>query len=158
MEALDRGRGSIIIGRVATIATCPSCGARNRLRPHATAVPRCARCKAPLPWLVDASADTFDEEVRAPVPVIVDFWAPWCGPCRMVSPALERLARERAGALKVVKLNVDEAPELAAEYRAMSIPLLVVMRDGEEVDRVVGALPPPELERRLAPVLGSVAS
>jgi thioredoxin 2 len=140
---------------VASIVTCPACGARNRLRPHATAIPRCARCKAPLPWLVDAEARTFDEEVRAPVPVIVDFWAPWCGPCRMVSPALERLAQARAGDVKVVKLNVDEAPELASRYRAMSIPTLVVMRDGEEVDRVVGALPPPELERRLAPALAS---
>jgi thioredoxin 2 len=116
-------------------------------------VPRCARCKAPLPWLVEAGPDTFAEEVRAAVPVVVDFWAPWCGPCRMVSPALEAMARERAGALKIVKLNVDEAPGLAAEYRTMSIPTLVVMRDGREVDRVVGALPPPELERRLAPSL-----
>jgi thioredoxin 2 len=72
----------------------------------------------------------------------------------MVSPVLERLARRRAGAVKVVKLNVDEAPALAAEYRAMSIPLLVVLRDGREVDRIVGALPEPELERRLAPHLG----
>jgi thioredoxin-like negative regulator of GroEL len=73
----------------------------------------------------------------------------------MVSPSLERLAQERAGDLKVVKLNVDEAPELASRYRAMSIPTLVVMRDGQEVDRVVGALPPPELERRLAPALAA---
>ena len=140
---------------MATIAICPNCGTRNGLRPHPTAIPRCAKCKQALPWLVDAEPDTFAEEVRAPVPVIVDFWAPWCGPCRMVSPTLEQLARTRAGELKVVKLNVDEAPELAAEYRAMSIPLLVVMRDGEEVDRVVGALPPKQLEERLAPALGS---
>lgn len=140
---------------MATITTCPNCGTRNRLRPHPAAIPRCAKCKQALPWLVDAQATTFAEEVRAPVPVIVDFWAPWCGPCRMVSPTLEQLARTRAGELKVVKLNVDEAPELAAEYRAMSIPLLVVMRDGEEVDRVVGALPPKQLEERLAPALGS---
>jgi thioredoxin 2 len=143
---------------MATITSCPHCGTRNRLRPHPTAIPRCASCKRPLPWLVDATSETFDEEVRAAVPVIVDFWAPWCGPCTMVSPTLERLARDRAGALKVVKLNVDEAPQLAAEHRAMSIPTLVVMRDGEEVDRVVGALPPRQLEERLAPFLGSVTT
>jgi thioredoxin 2 len=140
---------------VATIVACPSCGAKNRVRAHPTAIPRCARCKAALPWLVEADAGSFADEIRAAVPVVADFWAPWCGPCRMVSPALEELARRRAGQLKVVKLNVDEAPALAAEYRAMSIPLLVVIRDGREVDRIVGALPAPELERRLAPHLGS---
>ncbi len=141
--------------RGATVVTCPSCGARARVRPHPRAIPRCPRCRAALPWLVEADADGFDEEIRAAVPVVADFWAPWCGPCRMVSPALEDLARRRAGAVKVVKLNVDEAPDLAARYRAMSIPLLVVIRDGEEVDRIVGALPPAELERRLAPHLGT---
>jgi thioredoxin 2 len=138
----------------ATIVACPSCGTRSRVRPHPAAIPRCPRCKAALPWLVDADETSFAEEIRAPVPVVADLWAPWCGPCRMVSPVLERLARRRAGAVKVVKLNVDEAPALAAEYRAMSIPLLVVIRDGREVDRIVGALPEPELERRLAPHLG----
>jgi len=139
----------------ATIVTCPNCGTKNRVRPHPTAIPRCAKCKNPLPWLVDADAQSFDEEIHAGVPVVVDFWAPWCGPCRMVSPSLERLARTHPGEVKVVKLNVDEAPDLASEYRAMSIPLLVVIRDGEEVDRIVGALPPQQLEARLAPHLGA---
>ena len=94
----------------------------------------------------------------AAVPVVVDFWAHWCGPCRMIAPALEQLARKHAGRLKVVRLNVDEAPELAARYRAMSIPLLVVMRGGEEVDRSVGARPPAELQRWLAPHLGPGAA
>ncbi len=132
---------------------CPHCGTRNRLRPHATATPRCAKCKQLLPWVVDAGEDTFEEEARAPVPVIVDLWAPWCGPCRMVHPILDRMGERHAGRLKVVRVNVDEAPNLAARYQAMSIPTLVVLSGGEQVDRIVGAMPEPQLEERLAPHL-----
>jgi thioredoxin 2 len=121
--------------------------------PDAEGVPRCATCKSLLPWAVSATGSSFDDEVRSVVPVIVDFWAPWCGPCRMVTPVLERLAEKHAGRLKVVEVNVDEQPELAQRWQAMSIPLLVVLRHGEELDRIVGALPPAELERRLRPVL-----
>jgi thioredoxin 2 len=135
------------------IVRCPNCGARNRLRPNAEGVPRCARCQSLLPWITSATEATFDVETRASVPVVVDFWAPWCAPCRMVQPVLERLAAEYAGRLKVVEVNVDEQPRLAQQWQAMSIPLLVVLRDGAELDRIVGALPPAELERRLQPVL-----
>lgn len=96
---------------------------------------------------------TFEAEVDAAVPVVVDFWAPWCAPCRTIEPVLQRLARDQAGRIKVVEVDVDQNPQLAARYQAMSIPLLVVMRGGEEVDRIVGALPPGALERRLQPVL-----
>lgn len=136
----------------AAVITCPSCGARSRVRAHPTAVPKCARCGSRLPWAVDAGEDDFADEVRAPVPVVVDLWAPWCGPCRAVSPILDRLAEERAGQVKVVRVNVDDAPSLAQRFGALSIPTIVVLRDGEEVDRVVGA--DPRLRDRIAPHLG----
>jgi thioredoxin 2 len=113
-------------------------------------VPRCSRCKTLLPWLVAAGEAEFDREVTASVPVVVDLWAPWCGPCRMIAPVLEQLVERYAGRLKVVKVNVDEEPALGARFDARSIPLLVVMRDGREVDRIVGAMPAAALEARLA--------
>jgi thioredoxin 2 len=106
-----------------------------------------------LPWLVDADTDAFDLEATASVPVVVDLWAPWCGPCRMIGPVLRDLAQRHAGHLKVIKVNVDENPALAGRFRARSIPLLVVLRDGREVDRIVGALPWPALEARVSPWL-----
>jgi len=135
------------------VIVCPSCGARNRVGPIASGVPRCPKCKTQLPWLVNADGQSFDAETSASVPVVVDFWAAWCGPCRMISPVLEDLAGRHAGRLKVVKVDVDANPALAARFGAQSIPLLVVIRDGREVDRIVGALPRAALEQRLAPVL-----
>ena len=94
----------------------------------------------------------FDREVlRADRPVLVDFWAPWCAPCRMVAPTLETLSREQSSALKVVKVNVDENPSLASRYRAMSIPTMLVFKDGREVDRWVGAQPENAIRSRIAP-------
>jgi thioredoxin 2 len=135
---------------------CPSCGARNRVGPIPRGTPRCPRCKSDLPWVVDAGADSFAEETAASVPVVVDFWAAWCAPCRMITPVLEDLARRHARRLRIVKVDVDANPGLGARFGAQSIPLLVVLREGREVDRIVGALPPPELEARLAPALGLV--
>jgi thioredoxin 2 len=132
---------------------CPSCGARNRVGAISRGTPRCARCKSGLPWVVDANAGTFADETTASVPVVVDFWADWCAPCRTISPVLEDLAARHAGRLKVVLVDVDANPGLAGRFRAQSIPLLVVLREGREVDRVVGAVPRPALEARLAPLL-----
>ena len=93
----------------------------------------------------------FEREVlQSDRPVLVDFWAPWCAPCRMVAPALEALAREKSHVLKVVKVNVDDNPMLASRYRAMSIPTLLIFKDGREVDRFVGAQPEHVIRSRLA--------
>jgi len=92
-------------------------------------------------------------ETKAQPTVVVDLWAPWCGPCRFVSPILEELAQEHAGRLKVVKVNVDENRNLAVRFDAMSIPTLVVLRDGKVVDRIVGAMPKPQLSARLSPYI-----
>jgi thioredoxin 2 len=137
-----------------TIA-CPSCGARNRVGAVPRGTPRCARCKSGLPWVVDADEGSFADETAASVPVVVDFWAGWCAPCRMISPVLENLAARHSRSLKVVTVDVDANPGLAQRFSAQSIPLLVVMREGSEVDRIVGAVPRPTLEARLAPLLSS---
>lgn len=130
-----------------TIVRCPHCQKANRVRPAANGTPRCGSCHKPLPWLIDASTATFNDETNASVPVLVDLWAPWCGPCQMMTPALEQLARERAGRLKIVKVNVDDEPQLAARFGVQGIPLLVLLRDGNEVDRLTGAAPPAQLTR-----------
>jgi thioredoxin 2 len=142
----------------ATIVVCPNCGKNNRVPPAATGSPRCGNCHAQLPWVVDADRDSFRAEITAGVPVVIDFWAPWCAPCRMVSPVLEKLARDLAGQLKVVKLNVDEATDVAARYGAQSIPLLVLVRDGAEVDRLVGAVPEPGMRGWIEPHLDAAAA
>ncbi len=137
----------------AELVRCRNCGRRNRVPAAASGIPRCGNCHQLLPWIAEADDTTFAEVAEAAsIPVVVDLWAPWCGPCRMVEPVLSALAAERAGSLKVVKVNVDENPALASRYQAMSIPLLVIMRDGHEVDRVVGAVPKSQIEQRLATV------
>ena len=114
-----------------TVITCPSCTTKNRVPDIASGKPQCAG---------------FTQVVKgSSLPVVVDLWAPWCGPCRMVAPELEKLASERAGELRVVKVNVDEAPGVSARLGVQGIPTLLLFDDGNEVGRQVGALPGPAL-------------
>jgi thioredoxin 2 len=143
-----------------SIFRCPSCGQMNRLpESAATGVARCGRCQAALardgePQAVGEAA--FDEAIRAaPVPVLVDFWAPWCGPCRTAAPMLDAIGRARAGELLVLKVNTDENPGLAARYGIRSIPSFFVFRGGELVAQQAGLPPRPAFERWLD---GAIAS
>jgi thioredoxin 2 len=118
---------------------CPNCGRRNRVPAAAAGTPRCGNCHQPLPWIVDAGDDAFAEIAEAAsVPVIVDLWAPWCGPCRMVSPALAQVATEMAGRVKLVKVNVDDSPKLQQRFGVQAIPTLMVLRHGQVVVRRAG--------------------
>jgi len=122
----------------------------------AAGTPRCGNCHRPLPWIVDTGDGDFAEVAeRASVPVLIDLWAPWCGPCRMVSPALEQLAAEMAGRLKLVKVNVDESPKLQQRFDVQAIPTLMVLRDGRVVARQAGAAPAPALRAWLEQTLQS---
>ncbi len=135
------------------IARCPNCGTKNRFPKDKAAQARCGKCGAPLlpDYPVAANERTFREEVEeSPIPVLVDFWAPWCGPCRMLAPELEALAKEMAGRLKVVKVNVDENPHLAQRFGVRSVPMLVLFRGPLVVDTIVGAMPKQQILARIA--------
>lgn len=97
---------------------------------------------------------TFTSEVlQSDVPVLVDFWAEWCGPCRAVAPVLDQIAAEHEGSIRIVKVNVDEQPNLAAQYRITSIPAMKVFKNGEEVTEIIGAMPKPAIEERLSGII-----
>jgi thioredoxin 2 len=124
------------------IIRCASCGTKNRVPAAAAGTPSCGSCHQPLPWLAEAGDRTFSEVVeQARLPVLVDFWAPWCGPCRMVSPALEQIATDMAGRIKLVKVNVDNAPALQQRFGVQSIPTLMVFRRGQVAASQIGAAP-----------------
>jgi len=141
------------------IVTCPNCGKRNRVPAAATGVPRCAACHTPLPWLTSAGDDNFEDVVaRSTLPVLLDLWAPWCGPCRVIAPGVEQAARTLAGRLKAVKVNVDEAPRVAARLGVQGIPTVLVLRNGQVVARQVGAVPPAALVRWTEEVIAREAA
>jgi thioredoxin 2 len=127
---------------------CPKCGVRNRIHGDGEKLPVCGKCKASLPWIVSGTDANFGSETHGPVPVLVDFWAEWCGPCRVISPILEQLAREKAGSVKILKMNVDQNPVTAGELRVQSIPTMMLFKDGRVVETVIGAMPKNELLRR----------
>ncbi len=142
------------------VVACARCGEKNRVRAAASGRPQCARCGRPLPWLVAVDEEGFGAAVeQSPVPVLADFWAPWCGPCRMVAPVVERLAGDLAGRLKVAKIDTDEQPALGRRFAVRGIPTLILFEHGREKDRITGALPAAALrdwvESRLAPAAGA---
>lgn len=141
----------------ADVVGCPACGARNRVPVARAGRVRCARCHGDLPWLVGADDATFDDAVvRATLPTLVDVWAPWCGPCRQISPVVEQIAREYAGRLKVVKVNADLSPRVSQRHQVTGIPTLLLYDGGREVARQVGAVPAPRLRTWVAEQLAGL--
>lgn len=145
----------------ALVLGCRFCDARNRVLGHRIAErARCGRCRIPItplaaPW-VPPTADDFDALVRSStVPLLVDFWAAWCSPCKHLSPELDRLAWLLAGRAVVVKINVDVFPEMALEHRVTSVPTLVLFRSGREVDRFLGVMTAETIARRMAQAMPS---
>lgn len=134
---------------------CPSCGTKNRLPVASTGLPRCASCKGDLPWLVNAGDADFDAAVNTKSLVLIDLWAEWCPPCKMIAPILEGLSRDLAGKLKVVKVDVDHSPVISQRFDARSIPMLLLIDDGLVVDTIVGALPKLALRRRIDAAMAS---
>jgi thioredoxin 2 len=141
----------------AAVVVCPTCGKKNRVPAAATGIPQCGNCHKALPWIVDALDDDFKQVVEgSSLPVLVDLWAPWCGPCKLVSPALARLATDYAGRVKLVKVNVDAAPQISRRFEVRGIPTLLVMNSGRVVSRQTGAAPDSALRAWLNEALAKI--
>jgi len=144
-----------------TIVPCNSCGTKNRIPlARLNDRPVCGRCRAPLSaggfpsHPVEVTDLNFRQEVLFfPMAVVVDCWAPWCGPCRMVTPIMDQLASEYAGRVKIAKLNTDDNPSVASQYGIQSIPTLLFFKNGTQVNKLIGALPKREIEKHLAALI-----
>jgi thioredoxin 2 len=143
---------------------CPSCSAVNRVPMDRVGTGQkavCGRCKADLPTHTApfaVSDATFASDVEgSPLPVLVDMWAPWCGPCRVVAPTLDALAVEFAGRVRIAKMNVDDNPATSNRFGVRSIPTLLLFKDGHEVDRIVGVQPKAAIAGRLEQVMARAA-
>lgn len=139
---------------VAQIIACPNCGTRNRVASEQwEKTPICGKCKTPLPLEiepVEVTDHNFNEVIASShLPVLLDLWAPWCGPCKMIAPTIAQLSREFAGRAVVGKLNTDLNPATASRFRISGIPTLLILRNGREVDRIVGLAPADQIRRKL---------
>ena len=149
------------------VIVCSKCGAKNRVDESklATSEAKCGRCGAKLTVSAQDSKpsvvtdQTFDREVLEATgqPVLVDYWAPWCGPCRLIAPVLDQLAAESQGRYRIAKLNVDENPQIASRYQIASIPTMLIFKDGKIVDRLIGVQPKQAIEERLRVAARSAA-
>jgi thioredoxin 2 len=131
---------------------CRSCGSTNRVRTEKlSGLPKCGKCHQPLEILnrpVTITSANFEQEViKWPGLILVDFWADWCGPCKMIAPVLEKLSDERAGKLKIGKVDTEREPQLSARFAISSIPTLMLWKNGKKVNQIAGALPKPQLEQ-----------
>ena len=147
------------------IQTCPKCGAKNRVDERAARIsqPVCGKCGEKLPEVTASSTfnarpqvvtdESFARDVvsaSASLPVLVDCWAEWCAPCRMIAPVLDQLAAESGRRYKIAKLNVDENPRTSAQFQIRSIPTLLIFKNGQVVDQIIGAVPKQTIAGRLA--------
>ena len=156
-----RSKTRVIIKMEHIIVKCNGCGVKNRIPASKTGDnPICGKCGASINLMdspgvpVDITDQSFESEVlSSPGVVLVDCWAPWCEPCRMVAPVLEELASQYRGKVKIAKLDTDQNPKTAMKYNIRSIPTMLIFKGGDHIDTLVGALPKHEIEKKLKTVL-----